>query len=106
MVNEAVDIIQPDVQRVGGFTEGVKVAHLAQAFNLPIATHGAPYQNMHLIAGVDNGWRVEFHYTNMKRSEAIFTNYPQPAGGWVTVPDRPGLGIGPNEDALAKYLVD
>ena len=40
LVHEAVDIIQPNVVYVGGYTEGVKVAAMAQAYNIPIANGG------------------------------------------------------------------
>jgi L-rhamnonate dehydratase len=58
LVHEAVDIIQPNVVWVGGYTEAVKVAAMAQAYNIPVANGGGwPHHNMHLIAGVANGWR-------------------------------------------------
>jgi L-rhamnonate dehydratase len=63
IVNRGVDIAQPNVCSVGGYTETVKVAALAQAFNLPIANGGGwPDHNMHLQAAMSNGWRVEFHF--------------------------------------------
>ena len=99
----AVDIVQPDVVNVGGFTEGLKVAHLAQAFDLPITTHGWPHLNMHLIAGVPNGWRLEFHVEPQKLGEAIFVDPPKPEGRWVTLPEKPGLGLEVNEAALKEY---
>ena len=55
IVNHAVDIAQPNVCSVGGYTEAVKVAALAQAFNLPIANGGGwPHHNMHLQAAMAN----------------------------------------------------
>jgi len=100
----AVDIVQPNVVYVGGYTEALKVAHMAQAFNLPVANGGGwPHMNMHLIAGVANGWRVEFHVPMWRTGEAIFKNPPRPEKGWVTLPDRPGLGLEPNEDALKEF---
>ena len=52
IVNRGVDIAQPNVCSVGGYTEAVKVAALAQAFNLPIANGGGwPHHNMHLQGG-------------------------------------------------------
>lgn len=99
----AVDIAQPDVVNVGGFTEGLKVAHLARAFDLPIATHGWPLINMQLIAGVPNGWRLEFHVEPQKLGETIFADPPKPEGGWVTLPEKPGLGLEVNEAALKEY---
>ncbi|GAF71208.1 unnamed protein product, partial [marine sediment metagenome] len=99
----AVDIVQPDVVTVGGFTEGLKVAHMAQAYDLPIATHGWPRINMHLVAGVPNGWRVEFHAVPVKLGEAIFIDPPKPEGGFVTLSEKPGLGLEVNEAALKEY---
>ncbi|MHB0869942.1 MAG: mandelate racemase/muconate lactonizing enzyme family protein [Chloroflexota bacterium] len=101
IVNEAVDIVQPNVVYVGGYTEGVRVAHLAQAFSLPIANGGGwPHVNAHLHGGVANGWRVEFHYVMWLTGEAIFKNPPGPVNGWTTLTEQPGLGLEPNEDVL------
>ena len=53
---EAIDYAQPNVVISGGFTQCVKIAGLAAAFNVPIANGGAwQYHNMHLQAGVANG---------------------------------------------------
>lgn len=102
----AVDIVQPNVVYVGGYTEALKVAHIAQAYNLPVANGGGwPHHNMHLIAGVSNGWRVEFHLLMWYVGETIFKNPPRPEKGWVTLPEGPGLGLEPNEDALKETEV-
>lgn len=102
----AVDIVQPNVVYVGGYTEALKVAHMAQAYNLPVANGGGwPHHNMHLIAAVSNGWRVEFHLLMWYVGETIFKNPPRPEKGWVTLPEGPGLGLEPNEDALKETEV-
>lgn len=98
----AVDIAQTDVVNVGGFTEGLKVAHLAQAYHLPLATHGWPRLNMHLVAGVANGWRVEFHATLEPVEEAIFESVALPEDGTVKLPAEPGLGLTVREDVLKE----
>lgn len=100
----AIDIVQPNVVYCGGYTEALKVAHLAQAFNLPIANGGGwPHHNAHLIAAVPNGWRVEFHIPMWYVGNTLFQEPPQPVRGRVTLPDRPGLGLEPNESALKEY---
>ena len=104
IVNRAVDIVQPNVCSVGGYTEAVKVAALAQAFNLPIANGGGwPHHNMHLHAAMANGWRVEFHVDMWKVGEAIYQNPPAPKDDWVTLAETPGLGLEPRLEALKEY---
>lgn len=98
----ALDISQTDVAIVGGFTEGIKIAHLTQIYDLPLATHGWPALNMHLVAANPCGWRVEFHVSEDELGKAIFTNEPKPVKGWATCYDKPGLGLELNEDNLKK----
>ncbi|HEV8308656.1 MAG TPA: mandelate racemase/muconate lactonizing enzyme family protein [Methylomirabilota bacterium] len=101
LVNEAIDIAQPNVVWVGGYTEAVKVAAMAQSFNVPIANGGGwPHHNMHLIAGVANGWRVEFHLLMWLTGEMIYRHAPSPADGMVTLTEQPGLGLEPQEEVL------
>lgn len=105
LVHEAVDVLQPNVVWVGGYTEAQKVAAMAQAYYLPIANGGGwPHHNMHLIAGVANGWRVEFHLLMWRTGELIFRDPPAPARGLVTLTDQPGLGLEPKEDVLKETL--
>jgi L-rhamnonate dehydratase len=104
MVSGALDIVQPNVVHVGGYTEALKIAHMAQAFNLPLVTGaGEPHYNMHLIAAVANGWIVEFHYGHTLRNEVIFVNPPRFDHNWVTLPEKPGLGLEVNEAALKEF---
>ncbi len=101
----AIDILQPNVCYVGGYTEGLKVAAMAQAFNVLVADGGGwPHHNMHLQAAVSNGWRVEFHYLMWKVGEAIYQNTPEPEKGFVTLTEEPGLGLEPKREVLAEYL--
>ncbi len=104
LVNDSLDILQPNVTSVGGFTEAVKVAIMAQAFNKPIANGGAfPMHNMHLQAGMANGTRVECHFTNWAIQKAVYSNTPEPIKGWITVPETPGLGLDPKPEIIKEY---
>lgn len=97
----AVDIVQPNVCYVGGYTETQKIAHLAQAFNLQIANGGGwPLHNLHTMAGLLNGWRVEFHLGMQQVGERIFIDPPVPDHDRVKVGTKPGVGLEPNFDAL------
>jgi L-rhamnonate dehydratase len=101
----SIDILQPNVCYVGGYTEGMKVAALAQAYNINIADGGGwPHHNMHLQAATANGWRVEFHYLMWMTGNIIYRNPPQPVKGNVTLTEDPGLGLEPNREALREYL--
>lgn len=103
LINNAVDILQPNVVYCGGFTEGVKIAAMAQAFNLRIANGGGwPHHNAHLQAAMANGWRVEFHYEMWKAGEMIYKDPPGPNKGWTTLRDTPGLGLEPRLDVLKE----
>jgi L-alanine-DL-glutamate epimerase-like enolase superfamily enzyme len=100
----AVDILQPNVCYCGGFSEARKAAHLAQTYNLPIANGGGwPLVNMHLFAGMMNGWLMEWHFGQSE--DVIFENAPKPKNGWMTIPDLPGLGLRANRDMLRDSLV-
>lgn len=101
----AIDILQPNVCYVGGYTEALKVAGMAQAFNILVANGGGwPHHNMHFQAAVSNGWRVEFHYLMWKVGEIIYKNTPEPEKGFVTLTEEPGLGLEPKREALEEYL--
>lgn len=100
-LNEAIDIAQPNVRDIGGFTQALHAAGLAQAFNIQLEMGGNfPHLNMHLHAGVPNGGRIEFHLGGWKIGEALFDGMPSPVKGWVTMPQAPGLGFTPKSGIL------
>ena len=100
-INESIDICQPNVRDIGGFTGALHAAGLAQAYNIQLEMGGNfPHINMHLHAGVPNGGRVEFHAGGWKIGEALFDGMPAPVKGWVTMPQAPGLGFTPKSGIL------
>ena len=100
----AIDVCQPNVVFCGGYTEGRKIAALAEANNLRIANGGGyPFQNLHLHAAVNNGWRVEYHYFTWKAGEQLYRDPPVIDGGSVTAPTEPGLGLDPDLEFLGRH---
>jgi L-alanine-DL-glutamate epimerase-like enolase superfamily enzyme len=97
----SVDIVMIDVLRVGGITQWLKIAGMAQAFNLPVVSHLMPELHVHLIAAIPNGLTVEY----MPWSSRLFEEVPQPIEGELQVPDKPGLGLKFDRDALKRYGV-
>lgn len=103
LVAQAVDVIQPNVAIGGGFTQCAKIAGMAAAFNVPVANGGAwPHHNMHLHAGLANGTLVEYHHLAVLCLRQIFRDLPEPADGWLTLPEAPGLGFEPIEEAVRE----
>jgi len=81
---------EPDVSNVGGVTPWLKVAHVAEAHNLPVTSHGVHDLHVHLLAAVPNASYLEVHGFGLERFIA------EPLAirdGLATAPDRPGHGV-------------
>lgn len=103
---DAVDYIQPNVRDIGGYTQGIKAAALAKAFNIPMSMGGNyPHINMHLHGGVPNGGRIEFHLQGWSIANTLFDGCPGTADGKVVLPEAPGLGFTP-KDGFLDLAVD
>jgi L-alanine-DL-glutamate epimerase-like enolase superfamily enzyme len=107
ILSNAVDIVHANVLDGSGYTECVKVAHMAELFHLPLATGGGWYlQNGHLIAGVSNGWLTEFHTLRERIYEVIYIDPPVARNGRLPLPEKPGMGLELNEAAIREYTED
>ena len=95
----SVDIAMLDVMRTGGISGWIKIAAMAEAFNLPVVSHLYPEISVHLVAGVPNGLTVEY----MPWTNRLFKDMPKIKDGRIEVPTRPGLGLEFDEKACAKY---
>jgi len=103
LAEEIVDFVQPNVAQIG-ITESWKIAEMALAFNRPISNgNGSGPHNMHLQAGMTNGWGVEFHYRHWMVYRAVYQDLPEPEGGWLTLPDKPGLALDPKPDVVRAF---
>jgi L-alanine-DL-glutamate epimerase-like enolase superfamily enzyme len=81
---------EPDVTNCGGITPFMKIAHLAEAFNLPVTSHGAHDVTVHLLAAVPNGAYLEAHGFGLDRYIAEPLRLEN---GLAVAPSRPGHGI-------------
>lgn len=100
------DIVQPDVGRVGGVTEWLKVAHLAHAFNLPVAPHAFQLVHLHLAMATPNLRIVEYLGVAEEGDRVFYTEFPQPKDGfWAPYPDKPGLGLELDPRAVERYRI-
>jgi len=102
--NRAAAILQPDGLIMGGITEFMKVAALAQAHDLPIAPHGNQDVHVHLVSAIPNGLIVEYYRGSTDPMWGhTFKETLQVEDGHVSPPDRPGIGIELNDEALAPH---
>jgi L-alanine-DL-glutamate epimerase-like enolase superfamily enzyme len=79
-----------DVANCGGVTAVFKIARMAEAFNLPITSHGAHDISIQLLAAVRNQSYLEVHGFGLERFP---THALDPAEGFATAPERPGHGV-------------
>jgi galactonate dehydratase len=109
----AVDIVMPDLQKCGGLGEGQRIANLANLYYVPFAPHmvasflGA-MASAHVCAAVPNfmilEWQSYFH------TEPMFKEIVTYDGEWVnnsfiTVSEKPGIGVEINEAGMKKYAI-
>jgi len=97
----ALDILQPDVARVGGITAALAVCHLAAAANLPVAPHVSPELSLTIAAAVPNAVFVEY----IPQMEPILARPIARHDGYGIPFDAPGHGIVFDPEALERFTV-
>lgn len=103
LVAQAVDVVQPNACITGGYTQCLRIAGMAAAFNTQFANGGAwPHHNMHLHAGLANGSLVEYHSVAVEVCKQVFDGLPEPQAGLLALPETPGLGFRPNRERIAE----
>jgi galactonate dehydratase len=107
----AVDIIMPDIQKAGGLSESRKIANLAEAYYIPFAPHCvvSPVGTMasaHVCASVPNFLVCEWHWINHPDLWKNWVNEGEIIEkGYITVPDRPGIGVEMNDEVARKAQI-
>jgi L-alanine-DL-glutamate epimerase-like enolase superfamily enzyme len=79
----------------------LKVAGMAEAFNLPVVSHLIPEVHVHLVAAIPNGLTTEY----MPRTLRLWEETPAIEDGQLVVPKKPGLGLAFDQAALERYQV-
>ena len=113
---EAVDILQPDVGRVGGISEMKKIADMAETYDVPVIPHAGTNPTLHFIAGSMNApmaeyfpipeWYKEQQEGDSTYADAIFANPPSPENGTIPLPDSPGVSAELNREALEHFALE
>jgi L-alanine-DL-glutamate epimerase-like enolase superfamily enzyme len=97
----SIDIVMIDLLRAGGITQWMKIAGMAEAFNLSVVSHLIPEIHLHLVAAIPNGLTVEY----MPWTLRLYEEAPAMEGGRLVVPKKPGLGLTFDQAAIKKYQV-
>lgn len=96
-----VSFPEPDVSNCGGITVWMKVAHLAEARQLPVTSHGVHDLHVSLLAAVPNASFLEVHGFGL---EGYLVDTMDFSSGFAVAPDRPGHGVGFCWPALKGHL--
>jgi L-rhamnonate dehydratase len=112
---EAVDVLQPDLNRMGGVTEARKVWALASAFGVPVVPHGGQMHNYHMVMASLSSPMAE-HFIRPARGTVpdedelfylLFPEEPDAVDGHVDLSDdAPGLGLTLDSAVVAALKVD
>jgi D-arabinonate dehydratase len=97
----AARYLMPDVCRALGFSETLRIGHLAAAHQLTVAPHVVHELSLQVVGALSNGFLVEFiDWT----PPDLFEEMPQCKDGFFRVPERPGHGMALAPGAKEKYL--
>lgn len=104
----AVDVLMPNLSRVGGLTAARRISALSDAHRIPIAPHGVGAAvflatTLHLCAAIPNFLTVEYNRRpNPLRDEMAQEGF-EFADGFLRVPERPGLGVSLSPEFIKRY---
>lgn len=108
MVGRALDIVQPDVTKVGGISEERRIAWMAQDNGIQFIPHGwnttvGLAADLHLAAAISNTDMVEYLTGSPFIDEITEGGWSLDADGMLAIPSTPGLGLKLDVDAVNKY---
>jgi galactonate dehydratase len=104
---EIVDVIQPDTGRIGGITQMMKIAAMAEAHYISVAPHSgslgpiAEYAAIHILAAIPNALILERVHDDVPVRYELTVPHIETIDGYIEVPNRPGLGVDIDEDIVA-----
>lgn len=95
------DIWMPDLERVGGITEWMRVGAMSQAAGIPISSHVFQEISIHVLAALPNTMFLEY----LPLWEPLFVEPLNIEEGYANLPEGPGLGLTLNLDFIADHMV-
>jgi len=110
IAQHAVSVVTPDLQKVGGLAVAQSIAQFADVHSMPVAPHNisSPVGTLaaaHFCASTPNFLALEFHASAVPFWDDLVTGLPHPLiqGGFIRLPEQPGLGVALNEEVARRY---
>jgi len=109
---DAIEIVQPNIARAGGFTECRKIASLASIYNKYYAPQTGMSSaicmiaSMHLAAATPNFLIFEYMILNNPLLHIFKNPIPEAKDGYCEIPNKPGLGYELDENKIKKYIIN
>ncbi len=106
---EIVDVVQPDTGRIGGISQMMKIAAMAEAHYITVAPHSgslgpvAEYAAIHVLAAIPNALILERVHDDVPVRYEVTLPHIETIDGHIEVPDRPGLGVDIDEDVVLAH---
>lgn len=96
----SADILMPDLQRVGGVSEFMRVGHMAESHDTAVSSHLFPETSVQVLGALSNATFLEY----MPWFSRLYNETLEFRGGCAVVPERPGWGFTFNRDYIAHLL--
>lgn len=103
----AVDVLQVDATRCGGFTGFLHAAALARGYGIPVSAHCAPHLHAHVCSAVGQLEHAEYFHDHARIEAMFFDGLPVLREGALVVDaDAPGLGLTLKAADVRRYRVE
>jgi L-alanine-DL-glutamate epimerase-like enolase superfamily enzyme len=110
IAQHALSVVTPDLQKVGGLAVAQSIAQFASIHTMTVAPHNisSPVGTLaaaHFCAAIPNFLALEFHASAVPFWNDLAEGLPKPLiqGGFIKVPDNPGIGVTLNEEVARRY---
>ena len=106
LVAGAVDVLQIDATRCGGYTGALQAAALAETHHLPLSCHCAPALHLPLACALPGMRHIEYFHDHVRIEHLLLSGVPKvDQGGLALDLERPGLGLAPKRAAIARHRI-
>jgi L-alanine-DL-glutamate epimerase-like enolase superfamily enzyme len=107
---QCLSVASPDLQKVGGLSEGRRIAEYADSFTIPVAPHNisssiGTIASAHFCASIPNFLALEYHASDVPFWNDLLEGASGPVivNGHIAIPERPGLGFELNEEVARRF---